>query len=148
MFIQVNTYSRKEFDSLGYNELNVHTSKDYFICINASGGIHNEPYFNLDHDNVLNMYFDDVLQDTIKYYGPTDSEYEFFAKACTVTQIKELYNFISKISDNSILHIYCTKGRSRSIAVAKYVNEYINHIDYTVEGYNQLVYDQLCLISK
>ena len=148
--LTVVTYSRKEFDNIGFNDTNVDSyTNDYFICINATANIHSEPYFNLDHDNVLNLYFDDVLEDCKKFYGPTDSEFEFDAKAITVSQAKQLHKFIHSIPDNSVLHIYCTKGKSRSVAVKKYIEEYVNNCTCLVDGYNILVYELLkCLSSK
>lgn len=149
--LTVITYSRKDFDNNTLaNDSNVENFvSDYFICINASGGIHGEPYFNQQHFNVFNTYFDDVLEDCKKFYGPTDSEYEFDAKALTTLQAKELYKFIHSIPDECKVHIYCTKGKSRSVAVAKYINEFINKTKYNVDGHNILVYELLkCLNSK
>jgi predicted protein tyrosine phosphatase len=149
MYINVTTYSLKDFKNTIFNDTNVDDfNNDYFICINSSGGIHSVPHFNEEHKNVLNMYFDDVNEDTVKYYGPTDSEFPFNAKACTNSQSKNIYNFIEKIPNNSKLHIYCTKGKSRSVAVAKFVNENINKIQYLTEGHNTLVYELLCLNLK
>lgn len=149
--LEVITYSRKQFsDTIHCNDINVGTfTNDYFICINSSGGIHSEPYFNKDHNNVFNTYFDDVVEDGKKYYGPTDSEYEYNARAMTVSQAKELHKFIHNIPDNSRIHIYCTKGKSRSVAVRKYIDEFINNTPYNDDGYNILVYELLkCLSSK
>lgn len=149
MFINVTTYSLKDFASTVFNDMNVADfHNDYFICINASGNMHSIPYFHKEHHNVLNVYFDDVIEDTVKYYGPTDSEFPFNAKACTNKQAKDIYDFIKSIPNNSSLHIYCTKGKSRSVAVANFVNEYINKIEYSTKGHNTLVYNLLCLNLK
>ena len=151
MSIQVIVYSRNGFAAETLcNDSNVEDFvNDYFICINATENIHSEPFFKKDHDNVLNMYFDDVLEDTVKYFGPTDSEFKCYAKACTVSQAKQMHNFIKHIPESSRLHIYCTKGKSRSVAVAKYVNEVVNGILSTDDGHNILVYELLrCLNSK
>lgn len=151
MSIQIIVYSRDKFSTnTPCNDNNVSEFiNDYFICINATGNIHSEPFFKKDHSNVLNMYFDDVVEDTVKYFGPTDSEFKCYAKACTVSQAKQMYEFIGSIADNSRLHIYCTKGKSRSVAVAKYVNEFINGIPTTDNGHNILVYELLkCLNLK
>jgi len=150
MAIQIKTYSRQEFISKIFcHDDNVEDFvTDYFLCINASGNIHSIPYFKRCHFNVLNMYFDDVLEDGIKHYGPTDSEFEFHAKCCTLEQSKEMHNFIHSIPDGCNLHVYCTKGQSRSVAIAKYVDTYVNNIECTRTGYNLLIYKVLCSISK
>ena len=151
MPIQLTKYSRKDFDeTICINDTNVSELKsEYFLCINASGGMHSEPYFSLPHTNVLNVYFDDVIADTVKYYGPTDSEFAFNAKACTIIQAKEMLEFIKKIPNDSKLHVYCTKGKSRSVSIVKFINEHINMIKDDSEGYNILIYELLvCLNSK
>ena len=150
MSIQVITYSLEDFTSMSmYNDGNVEDFvSDYFICVNATGNKHSIPYFKHSHYNVLNMYFDDVYIDCVKYYGPTDSEYQFNAKACTNEQAKEMFDFISTLPTNIRLHIYCTKGKSRSVAIAKFCDEYLNKTVSTRTGHNGLVYDLLCLNLK
>jgi predicted protein tyrosine phosphatase len=153
MPIQVIIQSRNDFvNTTLCNDENVEQFvNDYFICINATGSIHSIPHFKLSHFNVLNLYFDDVLVDSKKFYGPTDSEYEYFAKACTIDQAKQMFEFIDMIPDNSRVTMYCTKGKSRSVAVAKFINTHINKIDTdSSQTYNTLVYGLLkkCMTLK
>jgi predicted protein tyrosine phosphatase len=65
---------------------------------------------------------------------------EFNARACTLEQAVEIKNFIDVVPDKSTLHIYCSKGKSRSTAVSKFVEEYKNNKTVEYENYNQHVY--------
>ena len=71
---------------------------------------------------------------------------EYRAIACTVEQAREIKNFVDEIPSDAILHIYCTKGKSRSPAIAKYVTEYRNNTHFEIDHYNKHVYNLLCSI--
>jgi predicted protein tyrosine phosphatase len=95
----------------------------FFICINSTKLIHSIPYFKEKHDNVINLYFDDVLRS-----GPKEEElwftrgHPFFDRtAMSKEQGEELVNFISKIPNNSEVYVYCAKGQSRSGAVEDFL---------------------------
>lgn len=145
--INVKVYSKDVFESTTLvNDITVKDSPDYFICVNSSGYIHSIPYFKDSHQNVLNCFFDDVNSDQAKF--DVIFNIEFSAKACTQDQALEIKNFVDNIPDNSTLHIYCAKGKSRSTAIAKFVHEYKNKIDSDITQYNDHVYNLLCSISK
>ena len=140
--IDVRIYSKEEFKDTGFTDDNVdQLSEDFFICINASGHIHSVPHFAESHSNVLNCYFDDVGFNHIKF--DLIFKMEFNAKACTLDQAVEIKNFIDSLPNTCRLHIYCTKGKSRSPAVAKFVEEYKNNRFVDYENHNRHVYSVL-----
>lgn len=137
--IDVKVYSKKNFEEAGFTDANVsQLANDFFICINATGHVHSTPHFTKSHHNILNCYFDDVEYDHVKF--DTMFKMEFNARACTLDQAVEMKNFIDAVPDKSKLHIYCTKGKSRSPAVAKFVEDYKNNKTVEYENYNQHVY--------
>jgi predicted protein tyrosine phosphatase len=137
--IDVKVYSKKNFEETVFTDTNVgQLSDNFFICINATGHIHSIPHFTKSDPNILNCYFDDVDHDHVKF--DTIFKMEFNARACTLEQAVEIKNFIDAVPDNAKLHIYCSKGKSRSPAVAKFVEEYKNNKTVEYENYNQHVY--------
>lgn len=137
--IDVKVYSKKNFEETEFTDINVSQSNtDFFICINATGHAHSIPHFKKSYSSVLNCYFDDVEYDHIKF--DTIFNMEFNARACTLEQAVVIKNFIDAVPDESTLHIYCSKGKSRSPAIAKFVEEYKNNKTVDYENYNQHVY--------
>lgn len=107
---------------LKIDDNNVDNMKDFFICINATGSLHSYPYFKREHNNVINLYFDDVEQTgpkTIPYYNNTTITIN--AIAMSDNQAQSLVEFIDKIDEDSTIYIYCVKGSSRSGAVEDYI---------------------------
>ena len=105
------------------NDNTVEGIDEYFICIDSSGGDVAVPYFKQLHPNVIRETFDDVPKD-IKKWGPDIQAY-FNAIAITEEQAKNLVEFIRDIPFNSLVHIHCFKGESRSKAVADFIDETI-----------------------
>lgn len=137
--IDIKVYSKKNFEETGFTDTNVSRLTDnFFICINATGHVHRTPHFTKSYPSILNCYFDDVEHDQVKF--DTIFNIEFNARACTLEQAVEIKNFIDAVPDESKLHIYCSKGKSRSPAVAKFVEEYKNNKTVEYENYNQHVY--------
>jgi predicted protein tyrosine phosphatase len=137
--IDVKVYSKKNFEEAGFTDNDAdQLTNDFFICINATGYVHSTPHFTKSNPNILNCYFDDVEHDHVKF--DTIFKMEFNARACTLEQAVEIKNFIDTVPDESTLHIYCSKGKSRSPAVAKFVEEYKNNKTVDYENYNQHVY--------
>jgi predicted protein tyrosine phosphatase len=138
---EIKVYPQFEFcETTAFNDSNVEQfNHDFFICLNSSGNIHSIPHFKFEHYNVLNMYFDDTDVNRIKVSG----DIIYYAVACTVGQARTIKKFVDTIPDNSTVHIYCAKGKSRSPAVAKFINEYkgMNNLSYST--YNKHVYNLL-----
>ena len=151
MPIQINVYSRENFDNCRFTDDNVEAHiNDYFICINATGWKHAIPFFKTPHYNVLNVYFDDIYESglkTVPWFNNTSRI--IFARACTVDQATEIKNFIDAVPDGSTLHVYCAMGKSRSQSVAQFAREYRNN-DYSTQNimHKSNVYSLLCSISK
>lgn len=71
-------------------------------------------YFNnCDADNVLNLEFDDITEETFKYNG-------VLFKGLTDEQAEQIVDFIEKHKGKDF-YISCRAGRSRSVAVARYL---------------------------
>jgi len=140
--LQIKSYSRKEFSLLFNDETILNYLNDYFICINATGWIHSNPVFKKFYTNVLNLYFDDIEKTGLKlvpWFNNTQNL--IYATACSDEQARLIKEFIRKIPDNSNLHIYCTKGRSRSPAIEKFAREYKNNeLENDIKNYNNHVY--------
>lgn len=114
----VKTYSRKTFQTLTY------LTNEFYICLNSSGGEHSMPVFTEDQLNVINLWFDDVVQDEVKWGEAIQSW--LVARVITEAQSNRLYNFIEQIPSNSTVNIYCSAGVSRSGAVATFLHEQYN----------------------
>ena len=117
---------------------------EFFICLNATGWKHAEPFFKKPHPTVINLYFDDVEQDgpkEIQWFNNKTKTIE--AKAITIEQAIELKKFIENIPDKSTVHVHCAKGLSRSAAVEVYISETRNNISLDLPGINPQVYKLL-----
>lgn len=138
----VNVYPQFDFyNTTQFNDNNVEQfNADFFICLNSSGHIHSVPHFKSNHYNVLNMFFDDTDINRIKVTG----NLVYYAWACTKQQANLIRNFIDTIPRDATIHIYCAKGKSRSTAVAKFIEEHNNlNIDNSYYSYNTHIYNLL-----
>jgi len=111
----------KAMESRNITDSTVETFKEYFICIDPTGGPYADSYFLTEHPNVIKLIFDDCEEDTVKWGADINRHYS--AKAMVVTQAQELVNFIRHIPNDSVVNIYCTKGKSRSVAVESFIND-------------------------
>ncbi len=151
MPITIYKYSRPELEKSGFNDENIlHLKNNYFICVNATGNIHSVPYFKKEHNNVLNIQFDDTDVDQYKScpsvtHGEEDIVY--LAKACTEELALEVKRFIDKIPSNAVVHVICTKGKSRSTAISNFISEYRNNESKIYEDYNIFVYNLLMKVK-
>ena len=67
MTIKIITYSRNDFNSTSFTDENVELyNNSYFICINSTGWKYSVPFFKKIHNNVLNLYFDDIDKTGLK----------------------------------------------------------------------------------
>ena len=147
--IQINRHSKNDFvQQMSVRKINDQSvdqyTNEFFICLNATGWKHAEPYFKKSHNNVINLYFDDVEQDgpkEIQWFNNTTKTID--AKAITINQAKELKTFINAIPNNAVVHVHCTKGVSRSAAVDAYMNETRNNKILDLPGMNNRVYKLL-----
>lgn len=110
----------KAMESRNIIDSTVEIFDEYFICINPTGGPYADSYFLIEHPNVINLIFDDCEEDTVKWGADINQYYN--AKAMTVDHAQRLVNFIRHIPNDSVVNIYCTKGKSRSVAVESFIN--------------------------
>ncbi len=133
-----------QFLNMHYTDNNVDSfEQEYFICVHSNGWVHSISHFDMPHNNVLDIKFDDVDSDGTKHvqwFGGTMKE--ITVKKLTVDQAKEIVEFIDKVPNDATLHIYCAKGKSRSTAIAKFVEEYRNNSTLDI-SHNQYVYTML-----
>lgn len=110
----------------------VDCKKDYFICIDSTGGPDSAPYFKKNHFNVIRETFDDVPYDLVRWGNDIKEFYKGIAM--TEKQAENIVNFIKNIPNNSIVHIHCVKGQSRSIAIKDFINEHVLNKNVNHEG--------------
>ena len=140
--MKVQVYNQDNFRiSSGFNDTNIEDFKNnYFIGVNSSGSRYSIPVFKKNHDRVLNMFFDDTERNKIKVSGPI----VYYAVACKSSQAKSIKEFVDTIPEDATIHVYCAKGKSRSTAVAKFIEEYRKVYDKTkFDSYNTFVYNLL-----
>jgi predicted protein tyrosine phosphatase len=140
--MQIQVYNQDNFRiSSGFNDTNIEDFKNnYFICINSSGSRYGIPVFKKKHNRVLNMFFDDTERNKIKVSSPI----VYYAVACKASQAKSIKEFVDTIPESATIHVYCAKGKSRSTAVAKFIEEYRKVYDKTkFDSYNTFVYNLL-----
>jgi predicted protein tyrosine phosphatase len=109
----VNLFSRKTFDK------SVYSDNEFYVCINSSGGDDSITLIPMQKPNIINLWFDDVEQDQRKWGEEVGHWVD--AKAITYAQADNLYNFLKNISNDSVINVYCSKGVSRSGAVAEFL---------------------------
>jgi len=80
---------------------------------------YNDHYFKEDHDNVLNLEFDDVEHD-----GQSSPTNDGDTRAFSESQAEMLYQFIKKHRDKETCIVHCQAGISRSGAVGSFINGY------------------------
>ena len=78
-----------------------------------------EHYFKFNHENVLNLQFDDCEHDGEP--SPTQNK---GTKAFSVEQAKEVFNFVKKHRDKETCIVHCAAGISRSGAIGSFINGY------------------------
>lgn len=77
------------------------------------------PYFKKNHENVLNLQFDDCEHDGES--SPTQSER---TKAFSIEQAKEVFDFVKKHRDKETCIVHCMAGIARSAGVGFFINGY------------------------
>ena len=118
--------SKPQFDSLmRTNNLNDSTveSRDSVFIISIVDtdqfSASREPHFKENHENVLNLAFDDCEHDGQP--SPTQPE---GTQAFSESQAKELFEFIEKHRNKEQCIVHCMAGISRSGAVGTFINGY------------------------
>jgi len=119
---------------LGLNDENVNKSNMAFIsiigtpeCLNYYLDEGDTKHYFTDHDNVLNLEFDDIGND-VMYNG-----HHF--RTMNMNQAEQAVNFIEKALKSNVEYIYihCRAGMSRSRAVAEFIYRYCKENDIEIE---------------
>lgn len=140
--VNIIVLSRKNFISkmkeLGFDDSNVEESNDAFISIDGTfewNGEVNEHYFNDEHDNVLNLNFDDIVEDKLSVMG-----YDCIGISDEQADeiVEFLYNKLSSEKSPSTIYIHCYAGISRSRAVA----EFSSYMSCVMDGVADVTYDE------
>ena len=131
--MRVHILAKREFDGLmkqnKITDENVEKFNSiYFISLIDN---HNREghYFKENHENVMNMRFDDVENDggpafLMKDDPDIDAFEEDKVKAFSEKQAKDLYEFIKMHRDKETCIVHCMAGISRSGAVGSFVQGY------------------------
>jgi predicted protein tyrosine phosphatase len=123
-----------EMEELGLNDENVENTNMAFISITETQEClryyleeENIKHFFNDHQNVLNLDFDDAC-DNILYNG-------HLFKTMTMNQAEKAIDFIEEMVENHIdeIKIHCRAGVSRSRAFAEFIYRYCKEHNIDVE---------------
>lgn len=94
-----------------------------------------EHWFKEEHDNVINLNFDDIIDDEMI---SKTNEGTFIYRCISEEDAKRLYEFIDyNVKQNRDFIIHCRAGKSRSQAVARFI--------YDCYGYKNGKSDNPCL---
>jgi predicted protein tyrosine phosphatase len=125
--MKVYIFSKQQFDKTmkdnGINDGNVESHNKIFIISIIDTDVwleSKEAYFKQNHENVLNLRFDDVEHDG----EPSPTNFDKGTKAFTEEQANELFEFIKKHRDKETCIVHCMAGISRSSACALFVVGY------------------------
>lgn len=135
----ISVYSHTNFDKMmneiGVNDENVENKFGHLVFISIIGTDECQKYyleeeekhwFKENHNNVLNLEFDDIPKDIV-YEG-----HEF--KTITDEQANILIKFIED-NLNKDFYVHCRAGKSRSQAVYKFMTDcYPQYFDFDKSG--------------
>lgn len=157
--IRIFTLSHDTFDStmeeLGLNDRNVEETNKAFISIIGTkeclefylGEKETKHYFSDGHGNVLNLDFDDIVDD-ILYHG-------HIFRTMSMEQAEKAVAFIDRILDSGVeeIYVHCRAGMSRSRAFSEFIYrlckerkllvEYVGDRSYFTNILNQGVLNRL-----
>lgn len=134
--------SEREFKNLmtinSIDDANVASQNFSVISITGSGAdeIH---HFSQDHQNVLNLEFDDVSKEEaegIVLFGENRNPIIVFDEE----HAKKIFDFLEKNNKTEQLLVHCAAGISRSGAVGTVASDYMDLLNDTksYEGFNRL----------
>lgn len=90
----------------------------FISIVGTKGNDDSSHFFRNDHLNVLNLEFDDVLQDGVLF----GHKY----KAISSDQADQIVAFIEANKDKDF-YVHCLAGISRSGAIGTFISEYCGH---------------------
>lgn len=126
-------FDRKMME-FGLNDENVNKSNMAFIsiigtpeCLNYYLDEGDTKHYFIDHDNVLNLEFDDIGDD-VMYNG-----HHF--KTINMNQAEQAVDFIEKVLKCNVecIYIHCRAGMSRSRAFGEFIYRYCKENDISLD---------------
>jgi predicted protein tyrosine phosphatase len=121
--MRVHILSKMGFDNLmetnGINDSNVEKFDSIMFISIVDTQNRKGPYFKENHDNVINLRFDDVEHD-----GEASPTQEESTKAFSEEQADELYKFIKKNREKETCIVHCMAGISRSSGCGLFIVDY------------------------
>jgi len=125
--MKVHVVSKNRFDTImemnGLDDSNIEERDDFFLIsiVDTDKWIDTkEPHFKENHENVLNLVFDDVEHDG----EPSPTNWDEGTRAFTEKQAKEVFDFIQKHREKKACIVHCMAGISRSGAIGSFINGY------------------------
>jgi predicted protein tyrosine phosphatase len=124
--LKIHVFSKIRFHEVmnenNINDDNIDGFKDLaLICIHdTSGDFYHNPYFVGSHNNVLNLFFDDVEKDS--EFSPTNMSKN--TRAFTSVDAKKIIKFLNDNKKMTTLIVHCAGGISRSGAVGRFALDY------------------------
>ena len=101
-----------------------------------------EHWFKKDHNNVINLNFDDIIQDEMV---SNTTEGTFTYRCISKEDAARLYKFIeSNIGHDFIIH--CRAGKSRSQAIARFICDHYNYENGRLD--NPCLYPNVNVLAK
>jgi len=97
------------------------------------------PFFSFNKSNVIVLRFDDIDHDCMVSGG--------IAKAMTIEQARELFEFIKRNANKETFILHCAAGISRSGAVGYFINEYFGGDWETFKKTNPQVYSNIHVLT-
>ena len=121
--IWVKVLSKPEFNELmanyKVNDNNIENLKNLaLISINDTHGQWSESWFDVDHSNVLRLWFDDIENDL--QTSPTNP---YRCSAFSPEQAKQVFDFINENYEKDFI-VHCSAGISRSGAIGAFITDY------------------------
>lgn len=110
-----------------------------------------EHWFKENHDNVLNIEFDDIVTEKAETpYG--------IAYGMSDDNAKKIIEFIDKNKEKQNWYLHCRSGRSRSVATGMFIKKYL-HEKYDINvrvrapvhgvmGMNTYMFDKYCTVAR
>jgi len=103
-----------------FDDTNIENNKNaaFISIIGSKDNDDSSHFFKKDHLNVLNLEFDDVLQDGVLF------EHKY--KAISSDQAGQIVAFIEANNDKDF-YVHCSAGISRSGAIGTFISEYYGY---------------------
>jgi predicted protein tyrosine phosphatase len=121
--MRVHVLSKLEFDKImeqhSITDKNVEKFDSIMFISIIDTQCRRDPWFKENHENVMNLRFDDVEHD-----GEASPTQEDSTRAFSEAQAAELYEFIKRNREKETCIVHCHAGISRSAGCGLFVNDY------------------------